>query len=539
MAPASATEREALALGRLMLAFEGTSLPEWVGRRFREAPAAGVTLFRHLNVESPGQVRELTDALRAAAPAEAAPLVAADQEGGQFLALGEGPTPFAGQMALGATFDTDLAERVGRAVGTELAAMGLAVNYAPVADVATNPANPSLGIRSFGDDAPAAAEMAAAVVRGIQSAGVAATLKHFPGKGESSLDTHHELSVVEADRERFERIELAPFRAGIEAGARLVMSGHFAVPGLTEDPSLPSTLSRAVMRDLLRVELGFDGLTITDALDMRALTQGPAQVVDVIAAVRAGVDLLLSGPDGEARERIELALRAAAARRLFDDAELVASAGRRRSLRDWLAGFERPDLGVVGSPEHLALAVELARRSITLVRDEAGLLPIAPAETERVAAVMPRPIDLTPADTSSLVEPALAAALRRRFDHVDEFVTSHPPADAEIAAIRAAVGDHDFVVIGTINAGADPQQVALVRALGGARPRVLTVALRTPWDIAAYPEAGTHLATYSILPGSLAALADALVGAAPTTGRLPVTVAGVAPRGHGLTAVAA
>jgi beta-N-acetylhexosaminidase len=293
------------------------------------------------------------------------------------------------------------------------------------------------------------------------------------------------------------------------------------------------------MRDLLRADLGFDGLTISDALDMRALTQGPAQVVDVIAAVRAGVDLLLSGPDGEALERIELALRAAAARRLFDDAELVASAGRLRSLREWLAGFHRPDLAVVGSRDHLALADELARRSITLVRDGAGLLPLSPSGTGRVAAVMPKPADLTPADTSSLVEPALAAALRRRFDRVDEFVTSHPPTDAEITAIRAAVGDHDLVVIGTINASADPQQVALVRAVLATGRRAVTVALRTPWDLAAYPEAGTHLATYSVLPGSLGALVEALVGAVPTTGRLPVTIEALAPRGHGLTAVAA
>ncbi|MDP9483560.1 MAG: glycoside hydrolase family 3 protein, partial [Chloroflexota bacterium] len=395
--------RDAALLGRLMLAFSGTRLPPGMARRLGEAPAAGISLFRWENVESPGQLRELTEAIQAAArrgalrraePELLPLLVAADQEGGQLQGLGDGPTAFAGNMALGAAGDPNLAERVGRATGLELRAMGINVDYAPDVDVATNPANPAIGIRSLGDDPTAVAALAAALVRGLRSAGVAATAKHFPGIGDMAVDSHHALGIVGHDRARLDAVELVPFRAAIEAGVDLVMSGHVSVPALSGQANLPATLSRAVMDDLLRRTLGFRGVTISDALDMRALAQGPDQAVDVIAAVAAGVDLLLSSPDANARRRIERALLRAAARNLFPPARLATSERRiarlRRQLGRAAARADGVDLSIVGSAEHRALARELAERSITLVRGEAGMLPIRLEAGARVVAIMPK-----------------------------------------------------------------------------------------------------------------------------------------------------
>ena len=169
------------------------------------------------------------------------------------------------------------------------------------------------------------------------------------------------------------------------------MSGHVAVPALCGDPTLPATVSRAVMHDLLRDELGFDGVAISDALDMRSLPQGPEQALDVVASLRAGVDLLLLGPDLEARQRIEAAAVHAAARRLLEAEAVARSIGRIDRLRGRLAGFPQPGLDVVGSTEHARLANELASRSITLVRNEDGLLPLRLVADARVAAIMPRP----------------------------------------------------------------------------------------------------------------------------------------------------
>jgi beta-N-acetylhexosaminidase len=515
-----------------MLAFDGLTLPGDVGTRLATAPAAGVTLFRFSNVGSPAQVRDLTAAIQAAADRPL--LVAADQEGGQLLGLGEGTTPFAGNMALGAAADPGLAERVGRAIGLECRAMGVNVAYAPVCDLATNPRNPAIGIRSFGDDPRAVGELVAATVRGLQSAGVAAALKHFPGIGDVAADSHLGLPLVDADEAQLAARELVPFRAGIEAGARVVMSAHLAVPRLTGDPDLPSTLSRRVMTRLLRDELGFDGVSITDALDMQALAQGSNQILDVLAALRAGVDLLLTAPDAGARGRIESGLVHAAARGLLDPNDSARSGARVDRLRDWLAGFDQQSLDVIGGAEHRALARELAARSLTLVRDDDGLLPLRLPTGARIAAIQPRPTDQTPADTSSTIPPGLAAALRERFAVVDELVVDHVPSAGGIAAAREAVRDHDAIVVGTTAALLVPGQADLVNAvLDLGRPTV-TVALRTPFDLAAYPAARCHVAAYGILPPTLAALADALAGVTGFPGRLPAAVPGLHPTGHGL-----
>ena len=507
-----------------MLAFEGVRVPGWVRERLADAPAAGFTLFRPLNVRSPRQVRTLTTGLQAAAGggSRLPLLIAVDQEGGQLMALGPGWTPFAGPMAIGATGDADLAERVGRAVGLELRAVGVNVNYAPVVDLA-NPSNLAQGIRSFGDDPAIVARLGSAWLRGVQSAGVAATLKHFPGAGGVEVDTHHALAVVDRSRAELETTELHPFRSAIEGGARMVMSGHFASPELTGSRVLPATLSSRVMDGVLRADLGFEGVSITDALDMGALPQDASQAVDVIAALRAGVDLLLATSKRPAQRRIEAALRRAAELELIEAPALERSTARIHALKRWIAGFEDPTLDVVGSAEHRALARELAERSLTLVRDD-GLLPLRLPGDGRILAVMPRPRDLTPADTSSYVAPGLAAALRSRHASVEEIVTSHPPTSAEIAAVRDRAAGAAVVVAGTIAAEHSSTQAALVEALVATGVPLVTVALRTPWDLASYPAATTHVCTYSILPDSLEALAAALFGRSASEafpGRLP------------------
>ncbi len=513
-------------LARVMMAFEGDVLPEPVAARLARAPAAGVTLFRHGNVRSPGQVRALSDAVQRAAGEWPGPLlIAADQEGGQFIALGEESTQFAGNMALGAVDDVALTERVGRAIGTEARAMGVNVIYAPVLDVASNPLNPALGIRAFGDDPALVARHGAAMVRGLQSAAVASAVKHFPGAGEATGDPHHGVATVPASRAILDAREFVPFREAFAAGARLAMSAHVTLPAVAGRPDQPSTLSRDVMTDLLRRDLGFEGVTISDALDMAGVGSGPDGVPDVVAAIRAGVDLLLAGADPEALDRIERALVGAAERELFDPAEVAATERRLAALREWLrSAGPAPDLSVVGDEAHQALAAELASKSITLVRDPAGLLPLRSWPIRRVLAVMPRPTDLTPADTSSTVAPALAAALRRYHADVDEVVVEPEPDAAAIAAIRERARDADLAVIGTIDAHRRRSQLDLVEAVAATDTPTIAVAMRGPWDIAGYPAGVTALATYSILPGSLEALAAVLAGEARATGRLPVTV---------------
>ena len=536
--PDSPPLSDAQAVGqKMMLAFAGhTPSPEILATLARQH-VGGLTLFRALNIGDPAQVRALTAALQAAAAAAGQPplLIAADQEGGTLVALA-GTTPFPGNMALGASRSPELARRLGWALGRELAALGVNVNYAPVCDVNCNPANPVVGPRSFGDSPGLVAELGAALIGGLQAAGVAATAKHFPGHGDTANDSHHGTPVLRHDMERLRRVELPPFAAAVEAGVRLIMTAHVALPALTGSRTLPATLSPLLLRGLLRDGLGFDGVIISDALDMHAIRQGPGLALDALAATCAGVDLLLMGANATDHTVVYEALVQAVERELLGGHALHTSARRILALKAWVGQHEQPPLETVGCAEHLALAAEIATQAVTLVRDTAQQLPLRLPSTARVAAILPRPEDLTPADTSSYEVPQLAAALRPYHPTVDEFTIPLDPDSATIAALRDQVRDYDLIIVGTINATMYPGQAALMQALQAAGQPLIAVALRLPYDLAAYPAVPTYLCTYSVQPPSLAALAAALWGAAPISGRLPVAIPDLYPSGYGLTA---
>jgi beta-N-acetylhexosaminidase len=298
------------------------------------------------------------------------------------------------------------------------------------------------------------------------------------------------------------------------------------VAALTGRDDLPATLAAPIVRDLLRDELGFGGVAISDAFNMASLTQGHGgRAIEAVAALRAGLDILLLVCDDEEIAALDEALVLAAARDLLPPAGVVASLARVAALRQRLAAAPpegEPDPSVIGSAPHGELAAELARRSITLVRDDGRLLPLRPAAEAEIFVVMPRPADLTPADTSSTVTPGLADAIRRHHPRVTEHLVGQDPDASEIAAARAAAAGADLLVIGTISASLQPGQVALVESLLALSRPSVTVALRTPWDADAYPASTTHACAYSVLEPSLVALADALFGRAPFPGRLPV-----------------
>ena len=275
--------------------------------------------------------------------------------------------------------------------------------------------------------------------------------------------------------------------------------------------------------------LQFDGVTVTDALDMHALAQGSAQIVDAIAALRAGEDVLLGTADEAALERLEEGLAQAQRRGLIDADDDAAAIRRLGELRRWLGGFDQPPLDVVGCGDHQALAAELARRSITLVRDDERLLPLKPAADARIAVVQSMPANLTPADTSSTVTPTLAAALRRRLPGVEEILLPAAPGTADIAGLGHGLATFDLVLVGTFSAHLQPAQATLAEAVLATGKPTVTVALRTPWDLLAYPSARTHICSYGILPPSMEALAAALLGESPFVGRLPVDIAGLYP----------
>jgi beta-N-acetylhexosaminidase len=512
---------------QFLLTFEGKeALPAQFLEILRRQHVGGVVLFRHKNMGHLAELRGLTHALQRAAAESGQPplLIAADQEGGQLIAV-DHTTPFPGNMALGATGSDKLAYKVGRAIGKELSAVGINVDFAPVCDVNSNPLNPVIGTRSFGEDPRLVARMSVALIRGLQSSGVAATVKHFPGHGDTSSDSHHNAPIVKHDAKRIRSVELLPFRAAVDVGVRLVMTAHIVMPALNGGSNeLPATLSPKILRDLLRRKMRFDGVIVSDALDMHAMEQGSGYVAETMAAVAAGIDLLLFNHDLSRIEPAYSNLAQAARRRLLSADEIHASARRILALKNWIKRQSQEPLAVIECKEYLQLAQEVARKSVTLVRDTARQLPLRVLPDERIAVAIPCPEDLTPADTSSYVKPVLADALRRFHPRVDEFSFGMSPGSKEIGALCEQLAKYDVVIMGTINATAHPGQAELVKKLVRQGTRMITVALRMPYDLAAYPEASTYICTYSILPPAMEALAEALFGRVPFAGTLPVTI---------------
>lgn len=495
---------------QLMHSFVGTTAPPAILDGVRSGAITSFCLFMDKNVRSPAQVRALSQSLYDAAAQGGLPppLIGIDQEGGQLMAITGGATELPGNMALGATRSPALAEAAGRVLARELLAMGVNVNFAPSLDVNVNPANPVIGVRSFGDDPALVGRLGVALLRGMQSQGVMATAKHFPGHGDVSTDTHHSDVIVSHSRARLESVELTPFRMAIAANVEAIMSAH--IRATAYDSENPATVSRRVLYDLLRGELGHTGLVITDAMDMHAVAR-LGTVESIQAALDAGNDLILLG---HIENQLALIPRFAAQENPQSVARILAA--RERRPRAMLP------LEVVGSAEHLAVAQEIAEHSITLVK-QSGRLPLRPTPEQALVVITPQPQNLTPADSSAEVEIALAAEIARRHPRTHAYSIARDAAPAELHALIAAAEQHSpqHIIVGTINATPDDAQAALVNALIERGHKPLVVSMRTPYDIIAFPRVEDYLCTYSIRALSMQAVARVLFGEIAAQGMLP------------------
>jgi len=315
----------------LMPGFDGTELPEWLERRLRDG-LGGVCIFG-MNITSREQLQELTAAILAANPAA---VIAIDEEGGDVSRLYQAQgSPFPGNTVLGRLNDPELTRRVGTQVGWELRDVSVGLALAPDADVNSNPLNPVIGVRSFGTDPQAVATHVAAWTRGLEATGVASCAKHFPGHGDTAADSHHALPVITATAEELRTRELVPFKAAIEAGARTIMTSHIVVSAL--DPTGPATFSRAILTDLLRDELGFDGLVVTDALDMAGASAELGLAGAAVAAVAAGADFLCLGTCNTDEEISEILVAMSAA---LADGTIPSTAVPRAAARVRALGLE-------------------------------------------------------------------------------------------------------------------------------------------------------------------------------------------------------
>ncbi|WP_406477544.1 glycoside hydrolase family 3 protein [Streptomyces sp. NBC_01615] len=479
------------------------------------------------NTRNPHQIADLSNGIQAASlaqPRGLPVLVSTDQEHGIVARVGKPATLFPGAMALGAGGSRDDARTVGRIAGAELHAIGIRQDYSPVSDVNVNPANPVIGVRSFGADPDAVAGLVAAEVKGYQRSGVAATAKHFPGHGDTAVDSHFGFPVITHTREVWSALDAVPFRAAIRAGIDSIMTAHIMVPAL--DPSGdPATLSHPILTGILREELGYDGVVVTDSLMMEGVRTKYGDDRVPVLALKAGVDQLLNPPSLDVAWNAVLnAVRGGE----LTEARLDESILRVLRLKSKLGLLDDPfvtDSGVdrtVGTPAHLRTADGIADRTTTLLVNKEGLLPLSRRRTPKVLVVGADPA--SPSLSDGPPTTVLAGALTELGFTATALSTGTAPSTATIAKAVAAARDANAVVVGTYNVTATGSQKTLVDQLVATGVPVIAVAIRNPYDVAQLPGVGACLAAYSWTDVELRAAARVIAGRRHPRGTLPVPV---------------
>jgi len=497
------------------------------------------------SVQNPDQIVGLSNGLQKAALTQASkvrvPLqIATDQEQGVVTRIGPPATQFPGSMALGAGRSAPDARTAAAITGMELLAMGVNTDFAPDCDVNVNPLNPVIGTRSFSSRPELAAQLAAAQVAGYQrDGGVASSAKHFPGHGDTATDSHVAFPIITHTREQWEAIDAPPFKAAINEQIDMIMTAHLSFPAL-DDSGNPATLSKPIMTDLLRGQLGYTGVIVTDSLAMQGVRDlyGDAEVA--VRALLAGVDQLLMTPAMD--DAFAAVLDAVRSGRIAED-ELDAKVRRVLGLKYRRGIVARPYAdpaaisSVVGTPAHLAAANSITDRTTTLVKNDAKALPLAPKGKKVLVTGYGVGTTAT-----------LAAALTGKGATVQTIQTGTSPTDTQVTSAVAAAADKDVVVVTTMKAWdtsvTDTRggQQKLVKQLLATGKTVVVVAVRDPYDIAYFTDAPTYVATYSYSPVAIEAAARVIVGDVSPTASLPVDipVAGrpdtvLYPFGHGLT----
>ena len=493
-----------------MVSFYGPELNESEAQFLRDVQPGAVVLFGR-NAQSPSQVTELTNAMQRHVLAEGGIplLIAVDQEGGPIQHLQSGFTRIPVPMLLTATQDEELAYRLGAAMAGELHAVGVNMNLAPVADLQTDLGNPIIKRRSFGNVPDMVIPVLTNFIQGMQHNGVVATVKHFPGHGDTTVDSHLELPIVEHSRDRLFARELQPFLAAFESGVGAAMVGHIWLTAFDDAP-IPASLSVEIVGGLLRRELGYDGIIMTDALDMDAVDTAYSPSEAAILAINAGTDLIAIGAHISA-DRIRAVINdvTAAVRDgqvsvadINESVDRILAVKEQYGILDWTPLDPQDVETRMAPPENDALVTRLFESGVTVI-DTNGLIPLK--------------------DDTLVIYPGTRARIRRQCeDHHSDLsflAVSESPTDDQIAEARRAAEIAESVVLFTVNQVHDPQQRALVRALPA--EKTILVALWDPLDIFVLPPVSGYVLGYSPMFRATEVICQVLLGKREATGRLP------------------
>lgn len=510
-------------VGQLMvIGFGGSSLTQPEKERIERIRPGGLILFSR-NVETPEQLIGLTTELQS--NAKVPYFIATDQEGGVINRVTFSGVVMPGAMAMGAADSKELARKVGRATGEQLASLGINMNFAPVLDVNNNPMNPVIGIRSFGEDPELVARLGVEYIKGLQDAGVMSAAKHFPGHGDTSVDSHLDLPKVDFDMDRLSQVELVPFRAAADAGVDAIMSAHIVFRAL-DKTGRPATLSRPILTGLLRDEIGFDGIVVTDDLEMKAISNNFGAEAGVLA-IQAGADLVLVSHTGKTQDAVyDSLLQAVRDRKITEERidESVRRILRAKHKLGLLDGQKEWDPAKQSERYYEALnsvvrvAQELADRSVTVAFDRTQSLPLPRGTSVLVlsgAGKAPRdPISLGRSLEEYVSELGLGITVRTM-----TFDASTPVADVKYRASQAGM-----VVLVTNNVRSGDYQTKVCQALIEVGKPLIVIAASSPYDADYLPEINAYITLYGLTPASVNAAVRVLVGEQEAKGKLPVTL---------------
>ena len=506
-----------------------TEMNTEIAKLVKDYHLGGVILFRE-NTVTADQTTKLVSAYQEAAEKYGL-LISIDQEGGIVTRLQTG-TDMPGNMALGATRSEETAEKVGKAIGEELNALGINMNFGPVLDVNNNPDNPVIGVRSFSENPELVGKLGNAYIKGLHETGTAATAKHFPGHGDTAVDSHIGLPEVQHDIDRLKKVELYPFQQAMDAGIDAIMTAHVTFPKIDDTKAIskkdgteiavPATLSHKVLTGLIREDMGFKGVIVTDAMNMGAIADHFGSVDAAIRAVKAGADVLLMPVGIQAvanglydsvnagdisEDRLERSVERILTLKLNRS---IVKAEVEKSLDEKVANA----LQVVGSPEHKAVEKEAAEKSITLVKNN-DVLPLNVSPEDKVVVV----------GGSGFSMNLLAAEVQKHHPGASYINATGPLNATQLAQVK----DAKYIIAGTYTSSVsgranDASQMVMTRQLIATGVPVIAVGARNPYDVMSYTDVDAYLVQYGFRPASFEATANTIFGKNNPTGKLPVTI---------------
>ncbi|WP_164667998.1 beta-N-acetylhexosaminidase [Virgibacillus doumboii] len=514
----------------MMIGFKGKQITPSVTRMLEDEMVGGIILFP-TNIGSPEEVLKLNEELQHAAHKAAHPyplIISTDQENGVVRRLKQGVTEFPGNMLLGAVDSAKATMNVSRATALELKALGFNMNLAPDVDVNNNPHNPVIGVRSFGENSKDVAKHCKAFIQGHHDAGIMTTVKHFPGHGDTELDSHADLPVIQHSMKRLEQIELLPFVEAIDTGTDSVMMSHINFSSLEEQENIPASISEKVTTGLLRERLGFEGAIMTDCLEMNAIVKTIGTAEGALAALKAGSDLLMISHTNDLQMKAIDRIEKAVMDREINEDVIDRSLNRVMELKKKYLSWNERTYGdgvppFVGGEKHKKLAQGVFERGVTLVKNE-NLLPLKVDVESKILVVTVKGQMQSPVEGKREKTSFLGETIASHHYNIYEQEISKSPENKEIEKVIVAANDADIVIFGSDYAYTNEGQAYLIRKLLEKQASVIVVAVGNPYDLAELRNVPAYLATYEYSKDALQSAANIIFGTNTPMGKLPVTI---------------